>query len=116
MAQDDTTNLDAFGEFGVPAHVIEKNSREQVRIGISEFSGNEYIDIRTFFQSPDGFRPTRRGVTVPTRLYPELLKGVIELGWALGMIDPETLSDETGPPGDRGARDGLEGKGGSNGG
>ena len=106
MEQDETVDLDAFGEFGVPAHVIEKNSREQVRIGVNEFSGNEYIDIRTFFHSPDGYRPTRRGVTIPTRLYPELLKGLIELGGALGIIDPEALSDETGPVGDRGSRDG----------
>ena len=109
MEQDETVDLDAFGEFGVPAHVIEKNSREQVRIGVSEYSGNEYIDIRSFFRSPKGFRPTRRGVTIPTRLYPELLKGIIELGWALGMIDPAALSDGMETAGDEGAKENSEG-------
>ena len=82
---------DAFGEFGVAAHVIQKSASEQVRIGINEYRGREYIDIRGFFDSGEGYRPTKRGVTVPTRLYPELLRGVLELGLTLGVVDQDTL-------------------------
>jgi hypothetical protein len=83
---------DAFGAFGVPAHVIEKNKREQVRIGLNEYRGSEYIDIRTFYLADDGYRPTSRGVTLPPRLFGELLRGVLELGTQLGVIDPDLVA------------------------
>ena len=93
MGNGNTADLDAFGEFRVPSHVIQKNRREQVWIGINDFQGREYINIRLFFDTGEGYRPTRRGVTVPTGMYPELLKGVLELGVTLGVIDPETLPE-----------------------
>ena len=95
MINGDAADLDAFGEFGIPAHVIQKNLHSQIRIGISEFHGRESIHIRAFFDSGEGYHPTRRGVTIPTRLFPELLRGVLELGATLGVIDPETLANVT---------------------
>ena len=89
---DDAADLDAYGKFGVPAHIIEKSSHEQVRIGINEYKGVEYIDIRSFYDASDGFRPSRKGITIPTRLYGELLKGVLELGSILGVLDPSDFS------------------------
>jgi hypothetical protein len=71
-------------EFGVPIHIFEKNEKEQIRISLNEYHGIEYIDIRLFFLSDDGFRPTKKGVTIRKDLYPELLNGVILLGDALG--------------------------------
>ena len=94
MANENLSDLDAFGEFGVPAHVIQKGGREQIRISLSEFKSRESIHIRSFYDAGDGYRPTRRGVTIPVHLYGELLKGVIELGTALGVIDPESYIDE----------------------
>ena len=84
---DELTDLDAYGEFGVPVLIIEKSSREQVRIGINEFKGAEYIDIRSFYDVSGGFRPSKKGVTIPTRLYGELVKGILELGSTLGVLD-----------------------------
>jgi hypothetical protein len=86
-----TADADAFGDFGVPAHTIHKNRREQVRIGLNEYKGTEYIDIRLFFQAEEGWRPTGKGITLKPALYGELLKGVLELGGQLGMVDQETL-------------------------
>ncbi len=88
---DDPELMDAFGEFGVPAHVINKNSQHQVRISVSEYRGVEYIDIRQFFLADGGFRPTKKGVTLSTKLYSELLKGVLELGATLGVLDHELV-------------------------
>lgn len=82
---------DSFGEYGVPAHVIQKTQSEQIRVGINEHKGFEYIDVRSFFLSADGWRPTRKGVTLPPRLYPELLRAILELGGQLGIIGPEVL-------------------------
>ena len=93
MSDGDTADLDAFGEFGVTVHVIKKNQREQIRIGVDEYRGREYINIRTFFDTGAGYRPTRRGVTIPTGMYPELLRGILELGVTLEAIVPETLSE-----------------------
>ena len=87
---DDAADLDAYGEFGVPVHIIEKSSREQVRIGINEYKGVEYIDIRSFYDVSGGFRPSTKGVTIPTRLYGELLKGILELCSTLGVLDQPT--------------------------
>ena len=89
----DAADLDAFGEFGIPAHVIQKTRREQIRIGVDEFRGAEYINIRSFFDSGEGYLPTKKGVTIPTGMYPELLRGVLELGVALGVVNPEVLAE-----------------------
>tara|TARA_Y100000588_G_C13349409_1_gene541712 strand:- start:19 stop:318 length:300 start_codon:yes stop_codon:yes gene_type:complete len=85
------------GEYGVLIHSIEKRKTEQVRISLSEYSGNEYIDIRSFYldRGSSEFKPTRRGVTLPTSAFPELLQGVIELGNTLGVIDtPVSLPEK----------------------
>ncbi len=82
MVRDDDLNMD---EFGVPIHVIAKNDREQIRISLNEYHGAEYIDIRQFFLVQDGFRPTKKGVTLRKDLFPELLSGIIQLGDTLGF-------------------------------
>ena len=87
---------DIAGEVGVMVHVIQKGNT-QVRISVSDFKGQEYIDIRTFYLPKEGdgldYKPTRRGVTIPTDSYWDLLKGVVELGNTLGLLDPEAVSD-----------------------
>ncbi len=80
-------------EFGLPVHVFERSASEQIRISLNEFRGFEYIDIRVFFASEDGYRPTRRGLTLRKDLYPELFRGIVELGGALGY-DAEALAQD----------------------
>ena len=92
MGNGNTADLDAFGEFGVPSHVIQKNRREQVWIGINEFQGREYINIRLFFDTGEGYRPTRRGVTVPTGMYPGVTEGGSGVGGDLGGYRPRDLA------------------------
>lgn len=91
MGNGDGADPDAFGEFGVAAHVIQKSASEQLRIGINECPGQEYIDMRAFFDPGDGYRPTKRGITLPTRLYSEVLRGVLELGVTLGAVDQDAV-------------------------
>ncbi len=83
--------LAAGDEFGVPIHIFAKNSSQQIRISLNEYKGVQYIDIRQFYISENGFRPTKKGVTLRTDLYLELLNGVVLLGEALGY-DNESLS------------------------
>lgn len=78
-------------EFGIPVHMFDKNSREQIRISLNEYMGFEYIDIRVFYKSDEGYRPTKKGVTLSKDLYAELFLGVLQLGEALG-IDEQALA------------------------
>ena len=80
-------------KYGVPVHVISKNANQEIRISINEFRGVSFIDIRLFFKTEDGFAPTKKGVTIPTSLYPELAQGILILGQTLGM-DADSLQQQ----------------------
>jgi hypothetical protein len=71
-------------QYGIPVHSFAKNKREQIR-----------IDIRTFYEADGKFKPSAKGVTLNKDLYPELLKGVMELASVLG-IDLDALADDAG--------------------
>ena len=77
-------------EFGLPVHIIEKNSKQQIRIGINEYRGKNYIDIRLFYRDGDKFLPSKKGVTLRMDLYFDFLRGIILLGESLGF-DEEFL-------------------------
>ena len=96
MTSDIPEGGDLAGEYGVLVHSIQRGKRNQIRISLNEFKGREYIDLRLFFLNntdEEEYRPTRKGVTLPTEDYGELLKGVIELGTTLGLLDPDLVSD-----------------------
>lgn len=81
------------GEYGVPAHIIPKNKKDQIRIGLNEYNGKRYLDVRQFYKAErEEWKPTPKGVTVPMELYPELLRGVLLLGEMIGA-DVRTLLD-----------------------
>ena len=86
---------DDTGDFGLLVHTIDKG-RSQVRISISEFNGKKNIDIRTFYipkESDDGeYKPTRRGVTIPTDSYWNFFSGIIDVGNTLGLFDDELMT------------------------
>jgi hypothetical protein len=88
MIEDELASND---EFGVPVHVIPKGPREQIRISLNEYRGFDYIDIRSFYLSDHGYRPSKKGVTLKKDLYPELFRGIMQLGETLGF-DDETLA------------------------
>ena len=82
--------LEDADEFGVLVHAFDRKDNEQVRIYFGEFRGDRYVDIRVFYRTEEGFRPTKRGVRVDQELFPELLSGMLELIEVLG-IDLESL-------------------------
>ena len=77
-------------KFGVPVYMFSKSQREQIRISLNEYLGFDYIDIRTFYLVEDGFRPSKKGITIKKDLYPELFRGITDLGDMLGY-DAESL-------------------------
>ena len=58
-----------------------KNSREMIRVRLSEFKGRELIDIRTWYTGEDGeWRPSSKGVAFNSELFGELRAAVDKLG------------------------------------
>ena len=57
-------------------HAFKKSETEEVRLCLRSFKGKSYLDLRTFFRSKGmgEFKPTRKGLTLPAELAPELEK------------------------------------------
>ena len=88
---------DDEGKYGVLVHLIQKSPRQQVRISLSNFNDDEAIDIRQFYvpkgKEDSEYRPTPKGVRLPTTAYWELLRGVVELGHTMGVLDPAAVAE-----------------------
>lgn len=61
--------------------VFQKNKFQEIKIGITEYQGNDLIDIRTWSlpQADGESTPTSKGVSINVKLYPELKEGVLAL-------------------------------------
>jgi hypothetical protein len=91
---------------------IQRNSKEIIRIEVSEFKGRELINIRIWFQAIDGsgqvvYKPTQKGVALNISEFMELKDGILKLEQYLTdnnknivpeqpqiLEDDETMSDE----------------------
>lgn len=62
--------------------VFQKNKYQDVKFRVSEYQGNDVIDIRIWTQPPQGDDkvPTGKGININVRLYPELKAAVEKLG------------------------------------
>ncbi|MEI8176604.1 MAG: transcriptional coactivator p15/PC4 family protein [Candidatus Omnitrophota bacterium] len=58
-----------------------KNKFQEIRVSITEFQGNDLIDIRTWSQlkNSDEKTPTSKGVSINVKLYPVLKEAVLAL-------------------------------------
>lgn len=71
---------------GILVGAVGKHSNEQILIGLREFRGTRFIDIRAYFETDDGeWRPTKKGVTLPIDAFPEFAETVADLGETLGF-------------------------------
>jgi len=65
---------------------IKKNNNEIIRIEVSEFKGQDLINIRIWYLSHDYnsgdavYKPTQKGVTLNISEYNELKDGIEKLG------------------------------------
>ena len=64
---------------------IEKNSKEIIRIDISEFKGQELINLRVWFSAFDDngnmvYKPTQKGIAINISKYNELKEGIEKIG------------------------------------
>ena len=61
--------------------VFAKNKYQDVKIRLSEYQGNDVIDIRIWTQPPQGEEkvPTGKGININIKLFPELKKAIEKL-------------------------------------
>jgi len=61
--------------------VFAKNKYQDVKVRLSEYQGNDVIDIRIWTQPPQGDEkvPTGKGVNINVKLFPELKKALEKL-------------------------------------
>jgi hypothetical protein len=59
-------------------YVFEKNKYQDIRVRVSEYQGNDVIDIRIWTQPPQGNEkvPTGKGVNINVKLFPKLKEAV----------------------------------------
>ncbi|MFH1622174.1 MAG: transcriptional coactivator p15/PC4 family protein [Candidatus Omnitrophota bacterium] len=61
--------------------IFEKNKFQEIRVGVTEYQGNDLIDIRTW-TLPKGAEekvPTSKGISINVKLYYELKEAVLAL-------------------------------------
>lgn len=61
--------------------IFQKNKFQEIRVGITNYEGNDLIDIRTW-SLPKGSTEmlrTSKGISINVRLYPELKAAVLAL-------------------------------------
>ena len=60
---------------------FSKNKFQEIRVGITEYQGNDLIDIRTWTlpQGAEEMSPTSKGISINVKLYPELKEAVLAL-------------------------------------
>ncbi|RKY41435.1 MAG: transcriptional regulator [Candidatus Makaraimicrobium thalassicum] len=61
--------------------VFQKNKYQDVKVRISEYQGNDVIDIRIWTQPPQGDEkvPTGKGININVKLFPKLKEAIEKL-------------------------------------
>ncbi len=72
-----------------------KNSREQVRVILTEFHGREIINIRVFWSADKiTWNPSPKGLAIGVEKIPILLAALHQAAEVLGQDAPEPLQEE----------------------
>lgn len=60
---------------------FEKNSREVVKLSISEFRGKKLLDLRIWYydKNEDDYKPSKKGLSISVDKYNELKDSVINM-------------------------------------
>lgn len=74
-------------------HEVTKNTQETIRFQISEFKGQQYVDIRVYYRDDsDELKPSKKGLSISPAIWSEFLKGIKRLDAELHtrkLIEPE---------------------------
>ena len=57
-------------------HEFQKNAGEKVITSFSVFKGKKLVNLRVYYQAGDGWRPTRKGLTLRREMIPDLKEAI----------------------------------------
>ena len=57
---------------------IQKNSREVIRIGESEYEGHKFVDCRIYYDDSGEWRPTKKGISFSHKIAQEVVEAILE--------------------------------------
>mgnify|MGYP001170564725 FL=1 len=57
---------------------IQKNSKEVIRIGESEYEGHKFVDCRIYYDDNGEWRPTKKGISFSHKIAHEVVEAIIE--------------------------------------
>lgn len=67
---------------------IQKNATEKVIVGLREFKGRPFADVRIYFEDESGqYKPTKKGVAIRPSLLFDLRRAIDEAIAASGVVD-----------------------------
>ena len=70
-----------------PIFEIQKSASERIRIGIRDYRGRTYVDVRVWYVAEGGeYKPSGKGVTIRPAQVTALIQG---LSLAARAIDPQ---------------------------
>lgn len=57
--------------------IIEKNTREEVRVSLDDWRGYDLVSVRVFYRRKAGEPlPTKKGITFDVKLLPEIIEAL----------------------------------------
>ena len=78
---------------------FHKNSAELVEVNLTEFRGQEYVDVRIWNlpnpAEPGTEQPTKKGICISIDLLPRLIAALQKAGQSLGDISPIDARSDT---------------------
>jgi predicted DNA-binding protein (UPF0251 family) len=81
-----------------PVCEVPKNSKETIQLNLEEFKGHRLCDLRVYCEDDKGsLIPTRKGISIPISLWPQIRAGLIKLEAAMiecGWLDAADLEIE----------------------
>ncbi len=74
----------------VTFHAFAKSNDQEVRFSAGEYHAKMYVDLRIFYKNEETgeWHPTKKGITLPLDLVPELRKGLERLDEVLSRAKP----------------------------
>ena len=57
---------------------IQKNRREVIRIGESEYEGHKFVDCRIYYDDSGEWKPTKKGISFNHKIAHEVVEAIIE--------------------------------------
>ena len=58
---------------------IDKGGGEMIRVEITEFRGQNYLNLRVWYTDKDSgeYKPTQKGIAIRPELYPEIKAAIL---------------------------------------